>query len=36
LSDGEASQLRSLATRGIEITAQDLPNAAPIALADLL
>ncbi len=36
LSDGEAGQLRSLATRGIEITAQDLPNAAPIALADLL
>ncbi len=36
LSDEEAHQLRSLATRGIEITAQDLPNAAPVALTDLL
>ena len=36
LSDAEVRQLRSLATRGIEITAQDLPNTAPIALTDLL
>ena len=36
LSHAEVRQLRSLATRGIEITAQDLPNAAPVALMDLL
>jgi PTS system mannose-specific IIB component/fructoselysine and glucoselysine-specific PTS system IIB component len=36
LSDAEVVQLRDLATRGIHITAQDLPTAAPVALADIL
>ena len=36
LSKAEVGQLRLLATRGIEITAQDLPNSAPVTLADFL
>jgi mannose/fructose/N-acetylgalactosamine-specific phosphotransferase system component IIB len=36
LSDAEVVQLRSLAKRGIEITAQDLPTATPVELADIL
>ena len=36
LSEAEVGQLRLLATRGIEITAQDLPNSAPVTLEDLL
>jgi mannose/fructose/N-acetylgalactosamine-specific phosphotransferase system component IIB len=36
LNEVEARQLRHLADRGVEITAQDLPNAAPIALGDIL
>jgi len=36
LSDAEVVQLRDLATRGIHITAQDLPTATPVALADIL
>jgi mannose/fructose/N-acetylgalactosamine-specific phosphotransferase system component IIB len=34
LSDAEAAQLRALAARGIEITAQDVPTAAPVPLED--
>ena len=36
LSEAEVDQLRLLATRGIEITAQDLQNSAPVTLEDLL
>jgi PTS system mannose-specific IIB component/fructoselysine and glucoselysine-specific PTS system IIB component len=36
LSEAEVGQLRLLATRGVEITAQDLPNSAPVTLEDLL
>ena len=36
LDDAEANRLNALAARGIEITAQDLPNAAPVELADLI
>lgn len=36
LNEMEVRQLRHLADRGVEITAQDLPNAAPIALGDIL
>jgi PTS system mannose-specific IIB component/fructoselysine and glucoselysine-specific PTS system IIB component len=36
LSDAEVVQLRSLAKRGIDITAQDLPTAAPVELAAIL
>ena len=36
LDDTETEQLRALAGRGIEITAQDLPTTTPIALAELL
>jgi len=36
LSDTEVVQLRDLATRGIEITAQDLPTATPVRLAEIL
>ena len=36
LDDAEVDQLRSLAARGLEITAQDLPNAAPVTLAELI
>jgi PTS system mannose-specific IIB component/fructoselysine and glucoselysine-specific PTS system IIB component len=34
LSDAEAEQLRQLAARGVEITAQDVPTARPVPLAD--
>ena len=36
LDDTETEQLRKLLDRGIEITAQVLPNARPIAIAELL
>lgn len=36
LSDAEAECLTSLSERGVTITAQDVPTAAPIRLADLL
>jgi len=36
LSEAEVGQLRLLAMRGIEITAQDLPNSEPVTLEDLL
>ena len=36
LDDTETQQLRTLAGRGIEITAQDLPNAKPVTIAELL
>ncbi len=34
LSDVEAAQLRTLAARGVEVTAQDVPTAAPVPLED--
>lgn len=36
LSDADAVQLRSLADRGVAITAQDVPTAAPITLGEIL
>jgi mannose/fructose/N-acetylgalactosamine-specific phosphotransferase system component IIB len=36
LSPGEAATLRSLAERGAEVTAQDVPTAKPVPLAELL
>jgi PTS system mannose-specific IIB component/fructoselysine and glucoselysine-specific PTS system IIB component len=35
LSDSEISQLRQLSERGIEVTAQDVPTAAPIPLGEI-
>src|SRR5437660_1645822 len=32
LSDAEAAQLKTLAARGVEVTAQDVPTAAPVPL----
>jgi D-glucosaminate PTS system EIIB component len=34
LSDEEAAQLRALAARGVEVTAQDVPTARPVPLED--
>ena len=34
LSDAEAAQLKTLAARGVEVTAQDVPTAAPVPLED--
>jgi D-glucosaminate PTS system EIIB component len=34
LSDAEAAQLKALAAQGIEVTAQDVPTAAPVPLKD--
>src|SRR5947208_940087 len=34
LSDAEASQLRTLAARGVEVTAQDVPTTPPVPLED--
>ncbi len=34
LSDAEAEQLKRLAARGIEVTAQDVPTARPVPLAE--
>jgi mannose/fructose/N-acetylgalactosamine-specific phosphotransferase system component IIB len=34
LSDTEAEQLKRIAARGIEVTAQDVPSARPVPLAD--
>jgi PTS system mannose-specific IIB component/fructoselysine and glucoselysine-specific PTS system IIB component len=34
LSDAEAAELRRLAARGIEVTAQDVPTARPVPLAE--
>src|SRR5438132_455105 len=34
LTDAEAAQLRELAARGIEITAQDVPTARPVPVAE--
>jgi PTS system mannose-specific IIB component/fructoselysine and glucoselysine-specific PTS system IIB component len=34
LSDAEAAQLKALAARGIEVTAQDVPTAPPVPLED--
>ena len=34
LNDAEAEQLKQLAARGIEITAQDVPTARPVPLAE--
>lgn len=36
LSEAEAQRLTSLSERGVIVTAQDVPTAAPIRLADLL
>ena len=36
LSDAEAAQLRKLAARGVEVTAQDVPTAAPVPLEDFI
>jgi mannose/fructose/N-acetylgalactosamine-specific phosphotransferase system component IIB len=36
LSDDEAAELRSLASRGVKVTAQDLPGARSVPLDDLL
>ena len=36
LDDAEVDQLRALAARGLEITAQDLPNATSVNLTDLV
>lgn len=35
LSDAEAEQLRQLAARGVEVTAQDVPTARPVPIAEL-
>jgi mannose/fructose/N-acetylgalactosamine-specific phosphotransferase system component IIB len=35
LTDGEAAQLVALAGRGVEVTAQDLPTAKPVPVAEL-
>lgn len=34
LSDAEAEQLKALAARGVEVTAQDVPTAAPVPLRE--
>lgn len=34
LSDAEAAQLRALAAAGVEVTAQDVPTARPVPLAE--
>jgi len=34
LSDAEAEQLKRLAARGVEVTAQDVPTARPVPLAE--
>ena len=34
LSDAEAAQLKALAARGIEVTAQDVPTTPPVPLED--
>jgi len=36
LSDQEAEALRALETRGVAVTAQDLPSTRPVALEDLV
>jgi mannose/fructose/N-acetylgalactosamine-specific phosphotransferase system component IIB len=36
LAPDEEDQLRALAHRGIIVTAQDVPNASPVELAELL
>ena len=36
LTPDEESQLRALAAAGVTVTAQDVPNAAPVSLDDLL
>jgi mannose/fructose/N-acetylgalactosamine-specific phosphotransferase system component IIB len=36
LSPGEAEALRGLASRGVEISAQDVPSARPVPLAEVL
>ena len=36
LSPDEESELRAMATRGLEITAQDVPSARPVPLASVL
>lgn len=36
LTPDEEQQLRALAEAGVRVTAQDVPNAAPVELADLL
>ncbi|HVM42246.1 MAG TPA: PTS sugar transporter subunit IIB [Gemmatimonadales bacterium] len=36
LSETEAQQLAALAARGVEVTAQDLPTAKPVPVAELL
>ncbi|HYK83500.1 MAG TPA: PTS sugar transporter subunit IIB [Gemmatimonadales bacterium] len=36
LSDDEAAKLRALAARGIEVTAQDVPTAAPVPLREFV
>ena len=36
LSDAEAAQLQALAERGVEVTAQDLPTAKPVPVAELV
>ena len=34
LSDAEAAELKALAARGVEVTAQDVPTASPVPLED--
>ena len=36
LSDSEAAKLREIAARGVDITAQDVPTAAPVPLQDFV
>ena len=36
LGDGEAAQLKALAGRGVEVTAQDLPTAKPVPIEELV
>jgi PTS system mannose-specific IIB component/fructoselysine and glucoselysine-specific PTS system IIB component len=36
LTPDEEAQLRELASRGVDVTAQDVPSARPVSLTDLL
>ena len=36
LTDAEAAQLKALADRGVEVTAQDLPTAKPVPVGELV
>jgi PTS system mannose-specific IIB component/fructoselysine and glucoselysine-specific PTS system IIB component len=34
LTDAEAAKLRQLATRGVDVTAQDVPTARPVPIGE--